>query len=67
MDSIVFLQCNETNATICCEWFRVNFQMWYGNFLKKTVVKTMNVCFLFWIPDMSEPLLRVGSLSTIEI
>ena len=28
-----------------------NFQMWHGNFLKKTVVKTLNdVCFLFGIP-----------------
>ena len=27
-----------------------NFQMWHSNFLKKTVVKTLNVCFLFYIP-----------------
>ena len=26
--------------------------MWHGNFLKNTVVETLNdVCFLFWIPS----------------
>ena len=59
MNGLLYLQCNEINASTYCERFcikckRKNFQIWYGNFLKKTVVGTLYIyIYIYMSKDLS--------------